>query len=668
MATKNIKAGNAYVEIGIRNRISAGAKGVQADLNRLSNSLKSHGQSIMRLGGAISAAMAAPLALAIRAGSQMQETMGKFTTVFGDAAKSMQAWGETTATAMGVSEQSMMSMLSSMQDLLVPMGVMDEKARDMSKELTALAIDLASFNNMSPEKTFEDLMAAMTGSGEVMKKYGVILSQTAVNQELMQNSIDPKAATEAQKAQARLTIIMRGTTAAQGDALRTSASFANRLKALKAILTDVAVSLGAPLLDPLAHFLGYLNNGVGFLKTFVKENQELVRVLGMGMIAIGGVGVSLVGLGGVLTAAGIAFGVLAKGIGLILSPVGLALAGVAALGYAIVQYTDIGGRAIDAFKERFGPLAEAVKASMDAIGKALAAGDIQGAWNILAASMELVWLDLTDELKSAWVSFVDFVLDTTSNIGRDIAHLVTGLADLLQSVVRRFENAYNEMYQNALDHFTSGSGVKTIGARVPLKKTDPGLQFATNNLGIHSPFDSMRRFGYEMGDEVRRRQQARQDQRAADAEKRQDRMAELRAIIEDGRNRVVPEKEKPKSDAGKKKDEEPKDIKANDEIEKANDELAKVLDKFLKDTDEKFDIESEKPGETKQEELGQRPGQTGTFSAFGASVIGATPPIQKVSDPAALKEQRIANRQLAQMNRFLKNMGGGVIGIFAEGN
>ena len=170
MAQRNIKAGSAYVEIGIRNRISAGAKAVQADLNKLSSSLKNQGQSIMRLGGVLAASVTAPLAIAIRAGSQMQETMGKFNTVFGDAAGEVQAWGETTAAAMGISEQSMMSMLSGMQDLLVPMGVLPDNATNMSKTLSGLAVDLASFNNMSPEKAFEDLMAAMTGSGEVMKK------------------------------------------------------------------------------------------------------------------------------------------------------------------------------------------------------------------------------------------------------------------------------------------------------------------------------------------------------------------------------------------------------------------------------------------------------------------------------------------------------------------
>ena len=48
----------------------------------------------------------------------------------------------------------------------------------------------------------------------VMKKYGVIVSEAAVKQELLNQGIDPKTASDQQKVQARMNIIMAGTTAA----------------------------------------------------------------------------------------------------------------------------------------------------------------------------------------------------------------------------------------------------------------------------------------------------------------------------------------------------------------------------------------------------------------------------------------------------------------------
>jgi len=60
MSSSKVKAGEAYVEIGIRNRIAAGAKGVQADLDKLGRKITSIGSVI----GAIGLSMGAPFAFA----------------------------------------------------------------------------------------------------------------------------------------------------------------------------------------------------------------------------------------------------------------------------------------------------------------------------------------------------------------------------------------------------------------------------------------------------------------------------------------------------------------------------------------------------------------------------------------------------------------------------
>jgi TP901 family phage tail tape measure protein len=62
MSRNAVKAGNAYVEIGIRNRIAAGARGVQSDLDKL-------GRKVTAMGGIISGmglAVSAPFAFAAR--------------------------------------------------------------------------------------------------------------------------------------------------------------------------------------------------------------------------------------------------------------------------------------------------------------------------------------------------------------------------------------------------------------------------------------------------------------------------------------------------------------------------------------------------------------------------------------------------------------------------
>jgi uncharacterized protein YihD (DUF1040 family) len=92
----------------------------------------------------------------------------------------------------------------------------------------------------------------LTGSGEVMKKYGVIVSEAAVKQELLNQGLNPAAATEVEKVQARLNIILRGTTAAQGDAIRSSEGWANVYKTVEATVENLAGKLGEKLLPVVA--------------------------------------------------------------------------------------------------------------------------------------------------------------------------------------------------------------------------------------------------------------------------------------------------------------------------------------------------------------------------------------------------------------------------------
>lgn len=208
--------------------------------------------------------------------SNAQEAMSKFTVVFGEQSAAMQEWGNELASSIGRSKVEVNGFLASFQDLLVPMGLTADKATEMSKTLVALGADLGSFNNKADADVINDLQAALTGSGDVMKKYGVIVSETAVQQELLNMKLDPAIADEASKAQARLNIILRGTTAAQGDALRTADGFANMMKAIQSQVKDLSVDIGNELLPHIEAILPAVSYMAG---EFGKQLQEMVQSL-----------------------------------------------------------------------------------------------------------------------------------------------------------------------------------------------------------------------------------------------------------------------------------------------------------------------------------------------------------------------------------------------------
>jgi len=267
-----IKAGDAFVRLSTRDELQRG-------LTRASRRLKAFGAGMQRIGVGmlkITAALAAPAALAVKAASDMEEAMSKFNVVFGASAKAVKAWGDEYAGQVGRSKRQIVEFLASTQDLFVPLGFASDAAEKMSKEVTQLAVDLASFNNKADADTLRDLQAALTGSSEVMKKYGVIVNETAVKQELLNKGLDPSKATIQQKVMARLNIIMAGTAAAQGDAERTAGSFANQMKRLRANLDDAAVSLGTALLPMLTEFVKNLTDITKRAAKWIEQNKAMV--------------------------------------------------------------------------------------------------------------------------------------------------------------------------------------------------------------------------------------------------------------------------------------------------------------------------------------------------------------------------------------------------------
>jgi len=380
-------------------------------LKRANRALNSYAANMASMGAraiGAGAAMLTPVYMAISAGSDLEETMNKFNVVFGENAAAVKKWGDTYGAEVGRSKRQIADFMGANQDLLVPMGFEAGAATKMSKEITGLAVDLASFNNKADGDVLRDLQAALTGSGEVMKKYGVIVSQAAVNQELLTMAINPKTATEAEKAQARFNIILRGTTAAQGDAKRSAGSWANQKKALAATIENVAGAIGGKLLPIVTPLLSQFKNGVNVAGEFIEQNAGLV-------FAFTATGAGLITIGAGALAAALAFKIAAVGVGVfaavvsaVLSPVGLVVGAIAAL----VYYSGAGAAALDWLSDRFGGLGEYAQEVFGIIKAALNAGDYKLAAELLWAGIKVAWYEGTATLSVAVQDWKHLFLET----------------------------------------------------------------------------------------------------------------------------------------------------------------------------------------------------------------------------------------------------------------
>lgn len=249
---------------------------IRKNMNKLKSQLKGAfniGKKLAIGGGAAGIALAYK---SIDAASKYNEVLSKFDTVFKDQAEGAKKWSNTFAKSVGISQTEALKFMGSMQDLFVPLGFARDEATDFSKKVTTLAVDLASFNNVKSGDVVRDIQAALTGSAETMKKYGVVINQTKINQELLNMGIHggAKAATDQQKATAILNMIMRGTTDAQGDAERTSKSWANTMKRLWATVNNLQVAIGNKLIPVMKPLLAKFENLIASNKDLIAGNLK----------------------------------------------------------------------------------------------------------------------------------------------------------------------------------------------------------------------------------------------------------------------------------------------------------------------------------------------------------------------------------------------------------
>lgn len=479
--TRDVEAGRAFVRVYLND--STLVKG----LRNAGNHMRSFGASISGMGvkmTAMGGAMALPFVASIKAASDMEETMNKFNVVFGSSATAVKAWSDDFAGSVGRSKQQAADFMASMQDLFVPLGFSADSAQALSKQVTALAVDLASFNNMADADTIRDLQAALTGSGEVMKKYGVIVSEAAVKLQLLKEGIDPKRATEQQKVQARLNIIMAGTTAAQGDAIRSAGAWANQMKKLWGVINDTAVVIGSALLPVVTPILTKAGELVTVFGAWAEKNQGLAVTIATVVAGVIAAGVALTMLGGTIAVMGFAVGGLASVMGAIISPLGLLVAGIAGGTAAFLKFTETGQAVADMLRVEFDQLLGTVQSVMASISDAFAANDFKLAASIAWAGVVVAWEVAKQALMGSWnslangwdefwtgmVSIVDGVVTTIRSVW---ASAVGWIAESLMKVWGLIEKALSAV--GLLNETTDiGGAVRAIAEETARKKAGLG--------------------------------------------------------------------------------------------------------------------------------------------------------------------------------------------------
>lgn len=213
--------------------------GVTKGFSAIKNGANSVMGTIGKLGAAIGVAFGVSALVkfakqSIELSSDVQEVQNVVDVSFGDMRDQMEAFANTAIETYGISRLTAKQTGSTYMAMAKGMGIAGQEAADMSLNLTGLSADMASFYNVSQKYTDIALKSVFTGETETLKQYGIVMTQTNLQEFARQKGITKsiQAMTQQEQTMLRYQYVMKQTALAQGDFARTQDSWANQTRIL----------------------------------------------------------------------------------------------------------------------------------------------------------------------------------------------------------------------------------------------------------------------------------------------------------------------------------------------------------------------------------------------------------------------------------------------------
>jgi len=289
-------------------RIAADVSGLKADLAKATREVEGVTASINRQAAMVSTAFKALTAGGVvvaldrmfALGSSVEETSSKFRTVMGPAIADANRFLDDFAVKAGLSRRAAEDLTATTAAIAQGMGFAQTASAAFSEDVIRLAADIGSFNNLPTAETLNAITSAITGQREPMKRLGIVISETEVQQRALIDSGKTVAATltAQEKATATLALITEKAGVAVGDLDRTQDSAANTAKRVQARVADLRAEIATAALPVFAELLGALDDASSSFDTLTDAIQSFGKGLKTGIQVVQVAGAELAVLAG----------------------------------------------------------------------------------------------------------------------------------------------------------------------------------------------------------------------------------------------------------------------------------------------------------------------------------------------------------------------------------
>lgn len=427
MASRDVRAGGAYVEFSLRR------KGLERSLREIGSRLKKFGGQVRQIGAGLTAAGAgisapfiASLSIFRKYGDALDKT-SKRTGVAVSSLAELQFAAEQSGSNLETFEKGIKTAQRSIYDL----------GRGLSTQTDAFAelgLTFKDLDGLSPEDQFTLIADRLAGIEDPSKQaaLSMVLLGRAGQQLVPLIKESGKGVDELRQQFRDLT------GGIDDEAAASAAKFGDTLNALKTQIKIVAFNIGGALAPALTSIVEKTQPILRTVIDWVKENGKLIATVALVGVAITTLGVTFVGIGTAIGIAGFAIASFGAVLSAVLSPIGLLIAAIGLAGVAFVKFTDTGGAAVDYIKSKFGELFKVVQATLGGIRDAFAAGDIALAAEILWTSLKLVFFLGTQDLIKKAIEikkgFLVAMTETTIGVVAEGSKLYAGLQKVWNNV------------------------------------------------------------------------------------------------------------------------------------------------------------------------------------------------------------------------------------------
>jgi hypothetical protein len=234
-------------------------------------------------------ATGAIVALSYEAAKRAQDVNGAFAQTFRDMPKEAEEATTAIADEFKRLETDIKDNFTQAQAVMIGLGVNAQQSLGIVDQLQRRALDMAAFKpGTTDAQAFQAVISGITGETEPLKRFGIVVNETATKAELLRLGFKGNAeqAPEAAKAIARANLILAKSATMHGQVAREAGNAANKEKELRAQFVKAAEDYGQQFLPVAAEVLEWASDA---LKAF-NDLDGGTKNAALGLLALVAVG------------------------------------------------------------------------------------------------------------------------------------------------------------------------------------------------------------------------------------------------------------------------------------------------------------------------------------------------------------------------------------------